>query len=136
MNFISSTFVWFFITVFCLYWFCLGKHRRAQNLLLLGSSYFFYGCWDPRFLLLVLNNSIVDYIVALKVAAPGWEMRRRLLLWISLVSNLGVLLFFKYFSFFVLQFQTLLGSQGLEADYRGLAIILPVGISFYTFQSM
>lgn len=111
------------------------KHR-AQNVLLLVGSYFFYGCWDWRFLGLILLSTLVDFQVANKIKVSDSLKTKRGWLWLSVVTNLGILGFFKYFGFFSTELQTLLTTIGTPALLPTLDIILPVGISFYTFQTM
>src|SRR5690606_19753229 len=102
-------------------------------LVLLFGSYVFYGWWDPRFLLLILASSLIDYFMALRIASAKSESARRTFLLISICSNLGMLFFFKYFNFFIDTFKI---AFGLPEGASMLDIILPVGISFYTFQTM
>jgi len=109
--------------------------RRGQNLFLLAASYFFYGSWDWRFLSLIMASTVVDYLCALRIEAETGPRRRRYLL-ISLGFNLGLLGVFKYFNFFMESLQGLLGHAGLTLSPMALEIILPVGISFYTFQTL
>ncbi len=111
--------------------------HRGQNVLLLISSYFFYGWWDWRFLSLIFISTVVDYWAGLAMERAGEnERRRRIILWVSVATNLGILGFFKYFNFFADSLVSLLQVFGVEAPVRHLNIILPVGISFYTFQIM
>ncbi len=110
-------------------------HRR-QNLWLLGASYLFYGCWDYRFLGLILLSTLVDFAAGLgieKTAAPG---ARKRWLALSICVNLGILGFFKYFDFFSDSFATMFGAMGWQVSSVTLNFVLPVGISFYTFQTM
>ena len=123
-----------FISIFLPLYFQLKG--RARLLLCLIGSYFFYGWWDWRFLVLILGSTLVDYWVGLRLNETTLPAMRKRLLTASVVVNLGVLGFFKYFNFFVESFQSLLLSIGVEPDFNTLHIILPVGISFYTFQSM
>jgi alginate O-acetyltransferase complex protein AlgI len=109
--------------------------RRAQNVFLLGASYLFYGFWDWRFLGLLLLSTSVDYFTG-KVLASSREERRRLVLAVSLLTNLGILGFFKYFNFFIDSAERVLEKAGLEVAAPVLQIALPVGISFYTFHGM
>jgi len=132
----SLHFLWFFVLVWGAYW-VLRRRRRVQNGLLLVASYFFYGYWDWRFLSLILLSTVVDYGCGLAMArsprgAPG---RTRWLI-LSLVVNLGALGFFKYWNFFVESFQDLLAGFGFDTSAGTLRILLPVGISFYTFQTL
>ncbi|MBU1638635.1 MBOAT family protein, partial [bacterium] len=121
--------------VFGLYWLLPSDRIRMRNLLLLVASYVFYGWWDWRFLSLIFLSSLVDYVVGLHI--PGSTKRkRRWLLGCSLFMNLGALGFFKYFNFFVNSFASFLESMGFQANLPTLQIILPVGISFYTFQTL
>ena len=132
MLFNSWEFALFFLVVFALYNILA---LRAQNVLLLVASYFFYGWWDWRFLSLLLISTVVDYTAArLMEKAP--DRRRRLLLIWSVCTNLGILGFFKYFNFFVDSAAGALTAFGLQANLPTLRVILPVGISFYTFQTM
>lgn len=110
--------------------------HRLQNRMLLVASYVFYGYWDYRFLSLILFSTIVDYFVAKRMFVAQTREHRRSLLIISLVVNLGLLGFFKYFGFFSQEFQGLLELVGLTVSLPALNIILPVGISFYTFQTL
>jgi D-alanyl-lipoteichoic acid acyltransferase DltB (MBOAT superfamily) len=110
--------------------------HRGQNLLLLAASYYFYGSWDWRFLPLILTVTVVGYGTALGIEASASAKRRRLLMAASASVSLGLLGFFKYWGFFTTSAAELLGALGFHADLRVLNIILPVGISFYTFQTM
>ena len=136
MLFNSIEFTIFLPIVFVLYWFVTNKNLKLQNLLLLSASYFFYAWWDWRFLSLIIFSSTIDYIVGLKLLESTDERKRKILLLTSIFVNIGFLGFFKYFNFFsesFVQAFTLLG-QPFEASR--LNIILPVGISFYTFQTL
>jgi D-alanyl-lipoteichoic acid acyltransferase DltB (MBOAT superfamily) len=133
MIFNSLPFVAFLVVVFTLYWLPLSRSRRHQNIVLLIASYVFYGWWDPRFLTLLVFSSLVDYFMGLKIASTNDPRMRRTWLWISMSANLGLLFFFKYFNFFVSSFKLAFGLPDVPST---LDIILPVGISFYTFQTM
>ena len=109
---------------------------RYQNLLLLAASYLFYGWWDWRFLGLIAFSSLVDYQVGLALGRTENPLRRKQLLWISLGVNLGMLAFFKYFNFFIESFIDAFALAGITLESSTLNIILPVGISFYTFQTL
>lgn len=136
MLFNSLAFAIFLPLVFALYW-SIGRERlRLQNLLLLAASYVFYGWWDWRFLSLIVISSAVDYIVGHRIADAEQTGRRKILLTISLAVNLGFLGVFKYYDFFVTSMADLLESVGMQANPHTLGIILPVGISFYTFQTL
>ena len=137
MLFNSIEFLLFLPTVFVLYWFVFNKNLKHQNLLILFSSYVFYGWWDYRFLSLIFLSTIVDYIIGLNIPKQDSEKKQKLLLWCSVLFNLSVLGFFKYYNFFVDSWIDLFSSVGYEIkSVWTLNIILPVGISFYTFQTM
>jgi len=110
--------------------------HRLQNYMLLVASAFFYACWDYRFLSLILISTVVDYVVGNLLHRADDPRRRKLILVWSIVFNLGFLGFFKYYGFFAESLQVLLGALGLHASLGTLHVVLPVGISFYTFQSM
>jgi D-alanyl-lipoteichoic acid acyltransferase DltB (MBOAT superfamily) len=136
MLFNSLEFILFLITVFVVYWFVLGKNLRAQNLFILIGSYFFYGWWDWKFLLLIAGSSLIDFIVSNKMDITAEKKVKRRWLILSLVINLGALFVFKYFNFFIDNFSDLLINLGFNANIWTLNLILPVGISFYTFQTL
>ena len=137
MLFNSLEYLLFLPTVFILYWFVFNKNLRIQNLLILISSYFFYGWWDYRFLILIFLSTIVDYIIGLNIPRQDSEKKQKSLLWFSVLFNLSILGFFKYYNFFVDSWVDLISSVGYEIkSVWTLNIILPVGISFYTFQTM
>ena len=133
MLFNSLAFAVFLPVVLAVYY---SLERRAQNVWLLLASYFFYGCWDWRFLGLLGFSTTVDFVCGKAIADSRTQRGRRLFLLASIASNLGVLCFFKYFNFFVDSAADLLNLLGLHATHASLSIILPVGISFYTFQSL
>lgn len=134
MMFTTLTFVLFLPVVFALYWGV--RHRTSQNGLLIIASYAFYGWWDVRFCALMLASSLVDYAVGLMLSSTQSVRRRRILLSISLAANLGMLGFFKYANFFADSLQSMAATVGYSFDAITLEIVLPVGISFYTFQTM
>ncbi len=137
MLFNSLEFLIFLPSVFLLYWFVFQKNLRVQNLLLLISSYVFYGWWDYRFLSLIFLSTVVDYFVGLKIHDSNDKKTKKSYLWVSIFFNLGLLGFFKYFNFFIDSWIDLLGVIGYEQKSSWtLNVILPVGISFYTFQTM
>jgi alginate O-acetyltransferase complex protein AlgI len=124
-----------FLPVVLLVYYQLGW--RKQNVWLLAASYLFYGWWDWRFLGLIAISTIIDYVAGLKIHAAGDDQRRRKQwLWVSMVANLGILGFFKYCDFFVESAGAALASIGFDPHLPTLKIILPPGISFYTFQTM
>ncbi len=134
MLFDSPVFVAFLILVVVLYW---RLSWRAQNVFLLGASYFFYGWWDWRFMLLMAASTCIDYVVARKLATLQNPMQRRALLIFSLIVNFSFLGFFKYFNFFTGSFTALLSQLGFHnVSPSLLRILLPPGISFYTFQEV
>jgi alginate O-acetyltransferase complex protein AlgI len=134
MLFDSPAFIAFLILVVVVYW-RLGW--RAQNVFLLCASYFFYGWWDWRFLLLMAGSTCIDFLIAKKLAALQNPAQRRALLILSLVVNFGFLGFFKYFNFFIQSFAGVLSSVGFHSVPMSLLrILLPPGISFYTFQEV
>jgi alginate O-acetyltransferase complex protein AlgI len=132
MTFHSLDFLAFFLVVTTIYW---RLSHGAQNWFLLGASYLFYGWVHPWFCLLLAGTTLVDWWVALQMVRGPKDRRKRWLV-ASLVSNLSVLGFFKYYDFFAVSVQQALGSIGLEASLPVLHVLLPVGISFYTFQSL
>lgn len=136
MFFNSLEFAIFLPIVFCLYWFILGNHQRGQNLLIVAASYLFYGWWDWRFLSLIIASSLVDYFLALQLGKTAEERKRKWLLAASLSFNLGILAYFKYSNFFIEQFISAFSSIGIDLQLSTLQFILPVGISFYTFQTL
>ena len=137
MLFNSIEFLLFLPVVFVLYWFVFNKNLKHQNLLILFSSYVFYGWWDYRFLSLIFLSTIVDYFIGLNIPKQDSEKKQKLFLWGSILFNLGVLGFFKYYNFFVDSWIDLFSSVGYDIkSVWTLNIILPVGISFYTFQTM
>jgi len=135
MLFNSIDFAVFLPVVFLLYWLLKGS-LRLQNAFLILSGFVFYGWWDWRFLGLLIFTSGTDYVVALGMERSGDDRRRKGLLAISLIANLGLLGFFKYYDFFILSFQEAFTFLGLPFGLRTLGLVLPVGISFYTFQSL
>jgi D-alanyl-lipoteichoic acid acyltransferase DltB (MBOAT superfamily) len=133
MVFNSLHFVWFFVVVYALY--CALPHR-PQNWLLLGASYYFYAAWDWRFLGLLLASTIVDFTSALLLGATESPAKRRALLCVSIGFNLTLLGFFKYFNFFADSLHGMFAALGWQLDFVTVRVLLPVGISFYTFVTM
>jgi len=136
MLFNSIEYLIFFPIVFVLYWFVTRKHIKSQNILLLASSYIFYGWWDWRFLSLIIFSSFLDYFVGLFIFKEKCKKRKKYWLLVSLFSNLGLLAIFKYYNFFVDSFSNSMNLLGWNVNDLTLNIILPVGISFYTFQTL
>ena len=136
MLFNSIDFAVFIPIVFGLYWFLFSKSLKLQNLLIVFASYVFYGWWDWRFLTLILFSTLVDFTVGIKLSQENVKSKRRLLLLTSVLVNLGFLGFFKYYDFFLVNFTNAFTVLGYNFDSHSLNIILPVGISFYTFQTL
>lgn len=136
MLFNSIDFVIFLPIVFLLYWGVVNKNLRQQNFLLLVASYVFYGWWDWRFLALIAFSTLVDYSLGVLLGKEEKETKRKVYLWTSIIVNLGFLGFFKYYNFFVESFVDAFTFFGQEIEIGTLNIILPVGISFYTFQTL
>lgn len=135
MLFNSLEFAFFLPTVFFLYW-ILFRKIQLQNLLILIASYFFYGWWDYKFLSLIIFSTVVDYSIGRFLQNKKDKITRKGLLWSSILINLGILGVFKYFNFFVDSFYNILPGLKTEGGFNTLDILLPVGISFYTFQTM
>lgn len=135
MLFNSFEFFYFYLLLLPLYW-LIHKQIRLRNSLLLIGSYFFYGSWDWRFLSLIVISTLVDFYCGQRIHTSKNQKYGRRYLGLSILVNLGILAAFKYFDFFISSFIDLMGLIGLQANYHSLAIILPVGISFYTFQTM
>lgn len=133
MLFNSIEFLIFLPIVLVIYY---ALKTRSQNIFLVAASYFFYGWWDWRFCGLLAFSTVLDYFCALGMADSQNERRRRLCIWLSILGNLGVLGFFKYYNFFLSSLVELLTQLGLNANVPFLRVILPVGISFYTFQTL
>lgn len=136
MFFNSIEFAVFVTVIFALYWFVAYRNTKFQNYILLIASYFFYGCWDYRFLFLLIFSTFLDYFTGLKINNTTNIRNKKTWLYISIVINLSFLGFFKYYNFFIDSFAVLLQKSGLQAHVWTLNIILPVGISFYTFHGL
>ncbi len=136
MFFNSIDFAIFLPIVFILYWFVTNRNLKLQNFLIVAASYFFYGWWDWKFLSLILISTIVDYSLGRRLSKEENLTKRKVLLWISILVNLGFLGFFKYYNFFLENFINAFSLFGSEIKVNSLNIILPVGISFYTFQTL
>ncbi len=137
MLFNSSDFFIFLFVVFFSYWFVFNKNIRTQNFFLLTSSYIFYSWWDIRFLALIIMSTIIDFTIGINIPKYDSDKKKKLLLWISISLNLIMLGFFKYYNFFIDSWINLLAAFGYKIKTLWtLKIILPVGISFYTFQTM
>jgi alginate O-acetyltransferase complex protein AlgI len=136
MLFNSLDFAFFLPVVFILYWFIINKNLSIQNLFLVIVSYVFYGWWDWRFLSLIIFSSLVDYLLGKKIYKTTSINKRKLFLYASIAVNIGFLGFFKYCNFFIESFVNSFSFFGLNFNVSTLNIILPVGISFYTFQTL
>ena len=136
MLFNSVDFLIFLPTVFLLYWFVFQKNLTLQNLFLLAVSYLFYGWWDWRFLSLILICSAINYLAGLALASREEERQRKLILITSCILSLGLLGVFKYYNFFIDNFINAFALAGIHLQARTLNIILPLGISFYTFKAL
>ena len=136
MLFNSITFAIFLPLVFILYWFVFQRNLKIQNILVVVASYVFYGWWDWRFLILILFSTLTDYIIGLLLHRENNQRKRKIFLAVSVVINLSFLGFFKYCNFFIDNFIDAFRIFGYELNIHTLNIILPVGISFYTFQTM
>lgn len=136
MLFNSLEFGFFLPIVFIIYWSISNQKITLQNAFLILVSYFFYGWWDWRFLSLIAFSSSVDYVIGIQLSKTNQQHRRKYLLWTSIFVNLGFLGFFKYFNFFTQSFADAFTLLGQNIEPTRLQIILPVGISFYTFQTL
>lgn len=136
MLFNSIEFAIFLPIVFVLYWFVANKNYRLQNLLIVISSFVFYGWWDWRFLFLMIFSAGIDFIAGLKIEQTGNQKTKKAFLFLSVFTNLGILGVFKYFNFFIDNFVRAFSFLGYQINPVSLEVILPVGISFYTFQAL
>jgi len=136
MLFNSLSFAIFFPVVFILYWFVTNKDLKMQNILLLAASYFFYASWDYRFLFLLIFSTLLDYFTGIKISEATSQQRKRYWLWLSVIVNVGFLALFKYYNFFAASFAEVLAQFGFQVNPWTLKVILPVGISFYTFHGL
>ena len=136
MLFNSLDFAIFLPIVFFIYWFLVNRNLKLQNLFIVIASFVFYGWWDWRFLTLILFSIITDYFIGLSLLNQENQKKRNVILWISIIVNLGFLGFFKYYNFFVDNFIATFSLFGKQIQPNTLNIILPVGISFYTFQTL
>ncbi|SHM60922.1 MBOAT family O-acyltransferase [Flavobacterium saccharophilum] len=136
MFFNSLAFAIFLPIVFFLYWFVFNKNKSTQNALLIVASYYFYSCWDWRFLFLLVFSTFLDYYTGIQIEKGKSESSRKFWFWLSIIVNLGFLGVFKYYNFFASSFSELVSSAGFKASPILLNVILPVGISFYTFHGL
>ena len=136
MLFNSLSFAIFLPVVFILYWFVTNKNLKLQNLLIVIASYFFYGWWDWRFLSLIIFSTLIDFTIGLKLKDEENTFTRKLYLWLSIIVNLGFLGVFKYYNFFLDSLYDVVPGLQVVMGFNTLDILLPVGISFYTFQTL
>jgi len=136
MFFNSLAFAIFLPLVFILYWFVFNKTKSTQNAVLIIASYYFYSCWDWRFLFLLVFSTFLDYYTGIRIEKSQTEKSRKFWFWLSISVNLGFLGIFKYYNFFASSFAELLTGVGFKASPFLLDVVLPVGISFYTFHGL
>jgi len=136
MLFNSVSFLIFLPVVFVLYWFVTKNNLKWQNLLLLCASYYFYASWDYRFLFLLIFSTVLDYGTGIMMEKSNTLTKRRFWFWTSVIINLGFLAVFKYYNFFITSFEQALSQLGISINVWTLKVILPVGISFYTFHGL
>ena len=136
MLFNSISFALFLPVVFILYWFVTAKSLKWQNILLLVSSYFFYACWDYRFLFLLIFSTILDFYTGIKISESNNNTSKKFWFWTSISINLGFLGVLKYYNFFASSFSDAITTLGFKCDVTTLNVILPIGISFYTFHGL
>jgi len=136
MIFNSISFFLFFTVFFLLYWFVFKNSAKLQNVLLLAGSYAFYAFWDWRFMFLMAGSSLLNYYLGIYITKSKNEKRRKLLLYIGLIQGIGGLIFFKYYNFFITSFADAFSFFNISLQTHTLQLILPLGISFYTFRAM
>lgn len=136
MLFNSIHFAVFLPIVFIFYWIAGNRSLKFQNLVLLVSSYYFYAQWDWRFLFLLIFSTLLDFFTGIEIHKAETQGKRKFWLWLSIAINLGFLGVFKYYNFFISSFEDGLSNLGIESNFYTLSIILPVGISFYTFHGL
>jgi alginate O-acetyltransferase complex protein AlgI len=132
----TISFAIFLPIVYLLYWLLAKKKIVFQNLLLLVASYFFYACWDWRFLLLLIFSTLLDYTTGIKMSNAANQSQKKFWFWLSIIINLGFLGVFKYYNFFIESFTTAIAQLGFQVNPYTIKVILPVGISFYTFHGL
>lgn len=136
MLFNSLGFAVFLPVVFALYWIFQRRDLKVQNILLLAASYYFYACWDWRFLFLLMFSTLLDFYTGIRMKDASNNHNKKIWFWASIIINLGFLGVFKYYNFFAENLQLSLQSIGWRVDFWTLQVILPVGISFYTFHGL
>lgn len=136
MLFNSISFAFFLPVVFVFYWFAAKNNLKRQNIVLLVASYFFYSCWDWRFLFLLVFSTLLDYYTGIKMSEAKTQKIKKFWFWLSILVNIGFLAVFKYYNFFASSFAEALSQLGINFSPWTLSIILPIGISFYTFHGL
>ena len=136
MLFNTLNFSFFLPVTFILYWSVSKKSLNIQNLIVLSASYFFYACWDWRFLFLLIFSTFLDYFSGIKIEESGNQKTKKRWFWFSILMNLSFLGFFKYYNFFIDSFTELISLIGFKVNFWTLKVLLPVGISFYTFHGL
>ena len=136
MFFNSLHFAVFLPIIFILYWFVFNKNKSWQNSLLIIASYYFYACWDWRFLLLLVFSTLLDYFSGIQIEKSKSVKESKFWFWLSIIINLGFLGIFKYYNFFATSFTELINGFGFQVNPVLIKVILPVGISFYTFHGL
>ena len=134
MFFNSLHFAVFLPIIFILYWFVFNKNKSWQNSLLIIASYYFYACWDWRFLFLLVFSTLLDYFSGIQIEKSKSVKESKFWFWLSIIINLGFLGIFKYYNFFATSFTELINGFGFQVNPLLIKVILPVGISFYTFH--
>jgi len=135
MLFNSIEYALFFPLVFIIYW-SFSNSGRIQNILLFFFSYSFYAFWDWRFLSLIIISTLADFYIGKKIFFSEKDKKRKILLWTGITINLSILFAFKYLNFFIDELRFAFSKLGIHTDLSTLNIILPIGISFYTFQTL
>jgi alginate O-acetyltransferase complex protein AlgI len=136
MLFNSLGYAIFLPIVFFVYWFVTNNKLVVQNVFLLSASYFFYACWDWRFLFLLMFSTLLDFVTGIRIAESERRSKRLFWFWLSISINVGFLGLFKYYNFFATSFAAAVGHLGFQVNAWTLKVILPVGISFYTFHGL
>jgi alginate O-acetyltransferase complex protein AlgI len=136
MLFNSIQYLFFLPLIFAIYWLVNNKSLKLQNILLLAASYYFYACWDWRFLFLLMFSTALDYYTGIKMHESKTNGTKKFWFWLSIGINVGFLGVFKYYNFFAASLAETLSGIGIQANFWTLQVILPVGISFYTFHGL
>ncbi len=136
MVFNSLEFVIFFPVFFLLYWFVFGRNKRAQNIFFLFGSYMFYSWWDWRFLFLLIGSSMANYFLGIYIDKTENEKSKKILVFLGLILGVGGLLVFKYYNFFIDSLISAFATFDIKLNIHSLNLILPLGISFYTFRAI